>query len=77
MNSVTELFKQAAELSEEDRAALAGLLIDSLESETDPNVDEAWAEEIKRRLAELDSGVVGTVPWETVRTNLIRRLGET
>ncbi len=76
MNSVTELFRQAADLSEEDRAALAGLLIESLESEIDPNLDEAWAEEIKRRLAELDSGIVEAVPWETVRANLIRRLDE-
>lgn len=76
MNAVTELFRRAADLSEEDRAALAGLLIESLESEADPNLDEAWAEEIRRRLAELDSGVVETIPWETVRANLIRRLGE-
>ncbi len=75
MRSVVELFREAAELSEEDRAALAGLLIESLESEADPGVEEAWAEEIDRRLAELDSGAVKTIPWETVRENLLRRLG--
>jgi hypothetical protein len=39
---VTELFAKASTLSDKDRATLAGLLIESLESETDPDVEEAW-----------------------------------
>ena len=70
---VTELFAQASNLSERERATLAGLLIESLESEIDPDVDEAWREEIERRIAELDSGTAKTVPWETVRAELLRR----
>ena len=66
MTAVTDLFRQAADLSEEDRATLAGLLIESLESELDPDADTVWGEELKRRLAELDRGGV-TIPWETVR----------
>lgn len=71
-----ELFKQAVNLPEKERATLAGLLIESLESERDVGVDEAWREEIARRVAELDSGAVTTVPWETVRAKLLRRLNE-
>jgi len=71
---VTELFKQASILSEEERATLAGLLIESLESETDPDVEEAWRVEIERRVAELDSGTVKTVPWEVVKAKLLRRI---
>jgi putative addiction module component (TIGR02574 family) len=52
---VTELFAKASILSEQERATLAGLLIESLESEVDPDVEEAWRVEIERRLAELDS----------------------
>ena len=70
---VTELFKQASILSEEERATLAGLLIESLESEIDPDVEDAWRIEIERRVAELDSGTVKTVPWEVVRAKLLRR----
>ncbi|HVI72101.1 MAG TPA: addiction module protein [Pyrinomonadaceae bacterium] len=70
---VTELFAKASALSDKDRATLAGLLIESLESETDPDVEEAWRVEIERRLAELDSGAVETVPWEVVRAKLLRR----
>jgi putative addiction module component (TIGR02574 family) len=70
---VTELFAKASALSDKDRATLAGLLIESLESEVDPDVEEAWRIEIERRLAELDSGAVETVPWEVVRAKLLRR----
>jgi putative addiction module component (TIGR02574 family) len=70
---VTELFEKASVLSESDRATLAGLLIESLESEVDPDVEEAWRLEIERRVAELDSGAVETVPWEVVKARLLRR----
>ena len=57
---VTELFAKASILSEEERATLAGLLIESLESEVDSDVEEAWRVEIERRVAELDSGTAQT-----------------
>lgn len=69
---VTELFERASILSEKERATLAGLLIESLESEVDPDVEEAWRVEIERRLAELDAGIAKTVPWEDVKAKLLR-----
>jgi putative addiction module component (TIGR02574 family) len=69
-----DIFRDAAELSERDRATLAGLLIESLESEPDPEVEAAWAAEIERRVAELDAGAVKTIPWEQVRQRLLDRL---
>ena len=71
---VTELFEKASALSDEERATLAGLLMESLESEVDPDVEEAWRVEIERRLAELDSGAVKTVPWDVVKARLLRRI---
>ena len=70
----TDVWKEAAELSEEDRAALAGLLIESLEGEPDPDIEAAWAAEIARRVAELDAGTVESIPWERVRRRLLDRL---
>jgi putative addiction module component (TIGR02574 family) len=69
-----DVFRDAAELSERDRATLAGLLIESLESEPDPEVEATWAAEIERRVAELDAGAVKTIPWEQVRQRLLDRL---
>ena len=72
---VSELFRQASELNEHDRATLAGLLLESLEREVDENVESAWQEEIERRLAELDADRVKLVPWDEVKAKLMRRTG--
>lgn len=72
----TDLWKDASELSEKDRADLAGLLIESLESERDEEVEAAWAAEIERRVAELEAGAVKSIPWEQVRQRLLDRLNE-
>jgi putative addiction module component (TIGR02574 family) len=72
----TDVWKEASELSDEDRAALAGLLIESLEGEADPDVEAAWAAEIEKRVAELDAGTVQSIPWEQVRQRLLDRLNE-
>ena len=72
----TDVWKQASELSEADRAALAGLLIESLEGEPDPDVEAAWATEVEKRVAELDAGTVKSIPWEKVRQRLLDRLHE-
>jgi putative addiction module component (TIGR02574 family) len=69
-----DVWKHASELSEKDRADLAGLLIESLESDIDPDVDTAWAAEIERRLSDIDAGTVKTIPWEQVRQRLVARL---
>lgn len=74
LSEVIRLFKDATNLSDKERATLAGLLIESLESEIDPDIDEAWSQEIDRRIAELDSGRIETVPWEVVRANLLETL---
>ena len=69
-----ELFREASALSENERAELAGLLLESLEGEPDEDVEAAWAEEVERRVRQIDSGEVKTIPWEQVRANLRARL---
>ena len=68
-----ELLKKALSLPAEDRAALAGSLLDSLEEALDPSAEEAWNEEIARRIADLDSGKAQTVPWEEVRRRTLAK----
>lgn len=70
-----DLYREAAELSESERAELAGLLLESLEAEPDAGVEAAWAAEIERRVGEIESGKVQTIPWEQVRAELHARLG--
>jgi putative addiction module component (TIGR02574 family) len=73
IRSLEELFREATQLPEHDRAALAGLLIESLEPAPEPDVEAAWSKEIARRVAELDAGTVKTIPWEDVRAELFGR----
>ena len=65
-----EILKEALALPTEARVALAGSLLDSLDTEVDEDAEAAWATEINRRVAELDSGGVKPVPWAEVRRRL-------
>jgi len=71
---VRDLFRQASTLDEQDRATLAGLLLESLEHEADEDVESAW-QEIERRLAELDATGVELVPWQEVKAKLRKSSG--
>ncbi len=68
--NLKEVFQEAVQLPERDRAALAGLLIETLDPVSEADVEAAWSEEIKRRLAEVDAGKVELIPWEDVRAEL-------
>ena len=58
--SVVDFFDEASELDEHDRATLAGLLLESIEHEPDPDVEEAWKREIARRIA---GAILALFPW--------------
>ena len=65
-----ELYERAMSLNEEERAKLVGLLLESLEITLDEGVQSDWLREIDRRVSELDSGAVKTVPWTEVRSRV-------
>ncbi|PHV08261.1 hypothetical protein CSQ96_06245 [Janthinobacterium sp. BJB412] len=59
-----KLVVEALRLTLGERAILAQLLLDSLDGEGDSGeeIDEAWAVEVDRRIAELDAGEVKGIP---------------
>jgi hypothetical protein len=65
------LLEEALSLPEEDRGTLAARLIESLEGAEESDVESAWAEEIRVRLQELDSGAVRCVPWSEARDKIM------
>jgi putative addiction module component (TIGR02574 family) len=65
-----ELYERAMSLNDEQRAELVGLLLESLEIAGDDSVEAAWLKEIERRVSELDSGAVKSVPWTEVRSRV-------
>jgi hypothetical protein len=60
--STRELFDAAMKLDPRQRVTLMRLLIEVLDAETDEGVEDVWRVEIERRMAELDSGSVETIP---------------
>ena len=69
---LTQVFHDALELPDNDRATLVGLLIESLEGEqSNPGGEAAWAAEAQRRWNEIESGAVKTVPWEEIKAKLL------
>lgn len=68
-----QLEAEARRLPREERARLAEALISSLDEEAE--IERAWSEEIRRRLGELESDSVSTVPAEEVFEELDELLG--
>lgn len=61
------LLEAALQLPDEARAALAAMLLDSLENDVDSDAEAKWAAEIVQRVQALDSGTVQLVPWTKAR----------
>lgn len=57
------------------RAALANTLLDSLETRNE-SVQEAWDEEVARRIEDLKAGKGVTVPWEELHRELLAMVNE-
>lgn len=65
-----KLFERALSLDDRERAELVGLLLGSIEDYAEDGVEEAWVDEISRRVSELDSGLVQMVTWGKVRSEV-------
>ena len=57
-----ELSKKAQALAVEERAQLAQELLESVERESDPAVQQAWETEITSRIAKYERGEAKLIP---------------
>jgi putative addiction module component (TIGR02574 family) len=64
------VLEEALKLTANERAEVAEQLIASLDEVPDTDVEQAWQEEIQRRLQQIDRGEVKTIPWEEVQRRL-------
>jgi putative addiction module component (TIGR02574 family) len=69
----SRIIEEALKLPLEARAALAGSLIESLDETVDADAEAAWADEIARRIEDLDSGKAKTIPWSKARRLIVSR----
>jgi putative addiction module component (TIGR02574 family) len=67
-----DILDSALRQPEKERARIAETLIASLDTEPNPEIEQAWQREIDKRLGELGSGSVTCIPWEEVRDRLSR-----
>lgn len=74
--NVEQITEEALSLPSEARALLADRLVESLDPAEDGLVHRLWAAEAQRRLQEVRSGQVGTIPGpealERVRRSVAR-----
>jgi len=55
------------ELTSDEKALVAHCLIASLETKSDENVDDAWADLAEKRFSDLQTGIVQGVSWDEIR----------
>lgn len=73
--TIEQLATEALTLPSEARALLADRLVESLDSTPSGHLDELWAAEARRRLAEIRSGQVQTVPGDEAAARVRRAVG--
>ena len=61
-----ELSKKAKELGLEERAQLARELLESVDQESDPEVESVWETEIASRIAKYERGEAKLIPASEV-----------
>jgi putative addiction module component (TIGR02574 family) len=65
------LLETLLQLPDSDRGELAVLLLESLDGDTEENVNTEWAEEIRSRVEEVRTGQVKTIPWSVAREQIM------
>ncbi|WP_282451101.1 addiction module protein [Marinobacter bryozoorum] len=74
--TLDHLRSQILTLSESERAALARELIMSLDGPHDDSVEQAWNDEIVRRVSKVKSGKATLLSREEFRSKMRARLGQ-
>jgi hypothetical protein len=73
--TLKELYAETRQLPREQAAELIDLLLIDTFSQPDPEVDEAWKLETRRRVAEIESGQVKGIPMEETLAKMRKIVG--
>lgn len=76
MATSEEIFREAMTLAPEVRAELAERLIGSLAEDLSPEITSAQLAEVRRRIAEVESGELELIPGDEVLARARRLLAE-
>ena len=71
--TLDQIVEEASHLPREQMVEVVDRLTSTLHTDVEPEIEESWKQETRRRLAELESGKVQAVPGEVV-SNRIRKI---
>lgn len=69
--AANQLLTALLQLSPIERGEIASQLLISLDPASDEDIDAAWSEEIRTRVADIRSGAVKGVPWRDAREQIL------
>jgi len=73
MSRVDRLINEAAELKPAERAELVERLLENVPVEMDGEIEQAWRDEVRERLARIRSGQATLIAWEDTERRLLAR----
>ena len=73
--TLDQIIEEASHWPPDQLADLVDRLTLTMHQAADPEIDGAWKQETRRRLAEIESGRVRTVPGEEVSAKVRRIVG--
>ena len=73
--TLDQIVEEASHLPREQVAEVVDRLTSALHTDVEPEVETAWKQEARRRLAELESGKVQAVPGEVVSSRIRKIVG--
>ena len=72
--AISEIEKEIRSLARPEQEQLLRALLEELDGPADPDAERAWLDEVQRRSAEFDAGLVKPVPAEEVFDRVRSRL---
>jgi putative addiction module component (TIGR02574 family) len=73
-DATRNVLAEALRLDVDARAELAAEILASLDGPADPDAEAAWAVEIERRVAAIETGTMPLEPWEDVRRRIEKEI---
>lgn len=73
MTRVDRIINEVAQLEPAERAEVVERLLESTPLEMDQEIETAWKEEVRERLARIRSGEAKLIPWEETKRRLLAR----
>ena len=64
---------EALRLDVKARAEVAAEILASLDGPADPDAESAWADEIRRRVTDIESAAAQLEPWDEVKRRVEKR----